>query len=233
MRILILTLFTAGATLGQDVTRNFNIQNANTVGVQEIATTLRTVVDIRNLYVGNAPPQVSITTDPDRAAVSEFLIPKLDQPASDRQKPTIETYAMANGDSVVVLWPYQHRLTQGHPGDYYDPAHHPRSAKDLYSLRSQASDHARQPKLNPGSRMADPATRHGGANCGYRPPDRTGRSSAGLLLAARQRPEGGADERPSYHTNPKSLSAQQSARCNRPLIFRTDGSRRAADSALQ
>jgi hypothetical protein len=102
MRILIFMLLTWGAALGQDVTRNFAIQNANATGVQEIATTLRTVVDIRNLSVGNSPAQVSITTSPDLAAVAEFLIPKLDQKAADRQSPTIETYPMGNGDSIVV-----------------------------------------------------------------------------------------------------------------------------------
>lgn len=66
-----------------DVARVFFIHNAPTAqNFQEIATTVRTITDMRGVFTMNTPRAVAVRGTADQLAATEFLVHQLDQPAN-------------------------------------------------------------------------------------------------------------------------------------------------------
>ena len=67
---------------GDDVVRVFYLSNTETMQrLQEIATVVRSVGDIRRLFTYNALRAVAVRGTPDQAALAEFLFNEIDKPA--------------------------------------------------------------------------------------------------------------------------------------------------------
>jgi hypothetical protein len=85
-------------TKEDDVVRVFFAPHAATVqDFQELATTLRTVADIRRVFTYNTPRALAVRGTADQIAAAEFLIHELDQPA-DAKRTDSREYRMIDTD---------------------------------------------------------------------------------------------------------------------------------------
>jgi type II secretory pathway component GspD/PulD (secretin) len=79
MRKLAVALLFASTVFGQDLSRTFPLKNISAgPGIQELATTLRTVFDVTQLTIDPAIPSITITGSSAQVALAEWLVPKLD-----------------------------------------------------------------------------------------------------------------------------------------------------------
>jgi hypothetical protein len=71
---------------GDDVVRLFFLPNTATVqDFQEVATTVRTIADIRRVFTFNSRRAMAVRGTADQIAASEFLVRELDQPATAKR----------------------------------------------------------------------------------------------------------------------------------------------------
>jgi hypothetical protein len=69
-----------------DVVRLLFVPNAATVqSFQEVATTIRTIADIRRVYAYNSPRALALRGTADQIATAAFLVHELDQPAAAKR----------------------------------------------------------------------------------------------------------------------------------------------------
>jgi hypothetical protein len=91
-----------------DSVRVFFLPHAATVqNFQEIATSIRTVAEIRRVFTFNAPRALAVRGTADQIAATEFLVRELDQPA-DAKRTNSREYQMIDpanrGDTVVRVF---------------------------------------------------------------------------------------------------------------------------------
>jgi len=78
-----------------DVMRVLYVANAKSVqDFQEIANTVRTIVEIRRMFTVNTPRAVLVRSTPDQMGMAEWLLGQLDKPAGAQQ-------GLASGDYRV------------------------------------------------------------------------------------------------------------------------------------
>jgi hypothetical protein len=100
MRGFTFALLFASVALGQDVTLTFQLKNTSGQGLQEILTTLHTVVDVMKLSADTSVSTVTVTGTPGQIALSEWLIPKLD--ALSGTLPTPQKYLVGGNNNDIV-----------------------------------------------------------------------------------------------------------------------------------
>jgi hypothetical protein len=101
MRALTFSLLFASVAFGQSLT--FQLKNTNGQGLQEIATTLRTVFDVKTLSVDATVSTITVTGTPDQIAASEWLVPKLDALPGTLATPQKYLFGGSNNDVVEVV----------------------------------------------------------------------------------------------------------------------------------
>jgi predicted RNA polymerase sigma factor len=101
-----------------DVVRLYFLPNTPTIqSFQEIATAVRTIVDIRRLFTYNAPRVLAARGTADQIATAAFLVHELDQPATAARKNSRE-YQMIDpnnrGETAVQVFylPYTKTIQQ-------------------------------------------------------------------------------------------------------------------------
>jgi hypothetical protein len=100
-KVTLALLFVSSAVFGQDLSRTFQLKNNSTTrGLQEIATTLRTVFDVKQLSVDPAVATITIAGNADQIALAEWLLPKLD--AIPGSSPAPQKYFFAGNSNDVV-----------------------------------------------------------------------------------------------------------------------------------
>jgi hypothetical protein len=99
-KLVICFMFGSGA-LGQDLSRSFKLQHNDPQGMQEIATTLRSVFDIQKLAVDGTTMTIAISGNADQIALAEWLIPKLDLGIPSQQK----YFYAGNTNDVIDVYP--------------------------------------------------------------------------------------------------------------------------------
>jgi hypothetical protein len=72
-------LLLVSSAFGQDLSRTFQLKNNSSAsGLAEIATTLRTVFDVKQVSVDPVVATITLTGTSDQIAVAEWLMPKVD-----------------------------------------------------------------------------------------------------------------------------------------------------------
>ena len=101
-----------------DIVRLFFVPNAGTVqSFQEIATTVRTIAEIRRLFTYNTSKVMAVRGTADQIAVAAFLVRELDQPA-DAKRADSRQYQMVDpanhGETAVRVFylPYTSTVQQ-------------------------------------------------------------------------------------------------------------------------
>jgi hypothetical protein len=101
-----------------DVVRLFFMPNAGTVqSFQEVATTIRTITEIRRVFTYSTPRVLAVRGTADQVAATEFLVRELDQPADakrtdSRQYQMIDTRNMGFTAVRVFYVPYASTVQQ-------------------------------------------------------------------------------------------------------------------------
>ena len=100
MRPFVLFLFLTSAAFGQDLSRAFKLTNtAIPTGLMEIATTLRTVLDVKQLSIDPQVATITVMGSPSQIAAAEWLIPKLDVVPGSAPNPQRYSY---EGDAMAI-----------------------------------------------------------------------------------------------------------------------------------
>ena len=103
-----------------DIVRVFHVAHAPTPQVlQEIATNIRTIADIRRIFTYNAPTLITARGDASQIALAEWLVNQLDQPANPaaRSSASHEYRPSSTADDVVrVFYTALHRDPARPPG---------------------------------------------------------------------------------------------------------------------
>jgi len=101
-----------------DVVRLFFLKHAATVqDFQEVATTVRTIAEIRRVFTYNTPRVLAVRATADQIGTTEFLIRELDQPA-DAKRAASREYQMIDpakhGETAVRVFylPYASTVQQ-------------------------------------------------------------------------------------------------------------------------
>ncbi len=96
---------------GEDLVRVFYLTNASTpVELQEVATLVRSMSDIRRLFTYNAPRALVVRTTSGQMALAEWLIKELDKSRSP--KPDTSEYRLpGGGDDIVRVFYLTHAGT--------------------------------------------------------------------------------------------------------------------------
>jgi hypothetical protein len=95
-----------------DVVRVFILQQTATINnFQEVATTIRTITEIRRVFTYNRPRALTVRGTADQIAAAEFLIRELDQPAGakrmdSREYQMIDTGKHGETEVRVFYLPY-------------------------------------------------------------------------------------------------------------------------------
>ncbi len=88
----------------EDIDRVFRLRNAPAVvSGQEIATTMRTVAQIRQLSIDSAAATLTMKGTPDELALAEWLLPKLDVAEASNMGPQEYRVQRSNEDIVMVF----------------------------------------------------------------------------------------------------------------------------------
>jgi hypothetical protein len=103
MRKLALAVLFAATAFGQDLTRTFQLKNSSGAGLQEIATTLRTVFQIQQLSIDNNVATLTVSGNADEIALAEWLVPKLDIAPGSNPSPQKYFYAGNNNDVTEIF----------------------------------------------------------------------------------------------------------------------------------
>jgi hypothetical protein len=101
-----------------DLVRLFFVPNAGTVqSFQEVATTIRTIAEIRRVFTYNTPKVLALRGTADQIATAAFLVQELDQPA-DAKRTDSRQYQMVDpanhGETAVRVFylPYASTVQQ-------------------------------------------------------------------------------------------------------------------------
>ncbi len=87
-----------------DVVMVFELAHTKTnIGIQEIITTIRTVADIRKIYMVTAPRIIALRGDASRIALAKFLLTELDQNAQPRPSATVHEFKSDTGGSETAV----------------------------------------------------------------------------------------------------------------------------------
>jgi hypothetical protein len=103
---------------GSDVVHVFYIKNAPTIqSFQEIATTIRTIAEIRRVFTYNTPRAVAVRGTADQIAAAAFMVKELDQPADAKMTAAgpfqmIDTGFLAEPEVRVFYIPYAATVQQ-------------------------------------------------------------------------------------------------------------------------
>ncbi|HTM48980.1 MAG TPA: hypothetical protein VL285_09880 [Bryobacteraceae bacterium] len=101
----------------EDIVRVFRLAHAPTPrALQEVATIVRSIADIRRLFTYNAPSVMTVRGDAARIALAEWLVNQLDQPVdrANRSAASGEYHAGGAADDVVrVFYPAHTGTPQG------------------------------------------------------------------------------------------------------------------------
>jgi hypothetical protein len=106
------------ANNADDVVRLFFLPNATTIqSFQEVATTVRTIVEIRRVFTYNALRALAVRGTADQVAATAFLVGELDQPATakrtdSREYQMIDTRKMGFTAVRVFYLPYTSTVQQ-------------------------------------------------------------------------------------------------------------------------
>lgn len=106
------------ANNADDVVRLFFLPNAATIqNFQEIATTIRTITEIRRVFTYNTPRALAVRGSADQVAATAFLVSELDQPAGakrtdSREYQMIDTRNMGFTAVRVFYLPYTSTVQQ-------------------------------------------------------------------------------------------------------------------------
>jgi hypothetical protein len=106
------------ANNADDVVRLFFVSNAATVqSFQEIATTIRTIAEIRRVFAYNTPRAMAVRGTADQVAATAFLVGELDQPVGakrtdSREYQMIDTKKMGFTAVRVFYLPYTSTVQQ-------------------------------------------------------------------------------------------------------------------------
>ena len=104
MHKLALALLFSSDVFAQDLSRTFQLKNTSVPsGIQEIATTLRTVFDVKQVSIDNAVSTISLTGNSSQIAAAEWLIPKLDALPGSTPVPQKYLYGGSSNDVVEVV----------------------------------------------------------------------------------------------------------------------------------
>jgi hypothetical protein len=101
-----------------DVVRVFFLRNAATVqDFQEVATTVRTIAEIRRVFTFNAPRALAVRGTADQLAAADWMIRELDQPATAKRTDSpvhhmIDTNRQPGPDVRVFYLPYASTVQQ-------------------------------------------------------------------------------------------------------------------------
>lgn len=79
------------------------VRTATIQGVQEIATTLRTVADIQKIFAITTSKIVTLRGSASQVALAKFLLTELDQPAQARQSAFVHQFRMTGGGNDMVV----------------------------------------------------------------------------------------------------------------------------------
>jgi uncharacterized MnhB-related membrane protein len=102
-------LFVPLAPAHAQQTQTFDFTNKpNQQSLQEIATILRTVGDIRNLSINPAPASLTIQGTPDELAMSGWIVHQLDQPASPPPSTSAQFLVAGKSDDVIQVFHLAH-----------------------------------------------------------------------------------------------------------------------------
>lgn len=86
----------------ENLIRVFYLNNAPTVQqLQEITTTLRSIIEIRRAFTYNGPRAMILRATPDQIAMAEWLVAKLDRPVGEPAAPG-ETYTVRHSTDDVM-----------------------------------------------------------------------------------------------------------------------------------
>jgi len=96
-----------------DIVRVFHLANAPTPKMlQEIATDVRSIADIRRLFTYNKTSAMTVRGDPAQIALAEWLVSQLDQPAG-RAAPSEYRPSGSADDVVRIFYPVHTGSPQG------------------------------------------------------------------------------------------------------------------------
>jgi hypothetical protein len=102
---------------GDDIVHTFFLAHSGTAQrLQETATDIRTISDIRRLFVYNAQSAITVRGTAAQVALSEWLVSELDQPANQPPRtPAPHEYRLSGSveDFVRVLYPTHTGTPQG------------------------------------------------------------------------------------------------------------------------
>jgi hypothetical protein len=105
----------ASSAFAQDLSRTFQLKNnSGSPGLQEIATTLRTVFDVKQVSIDAAVPTITVAGTAEQIAVAEWLMPKLDALPGAVAAPqkyfyggnsndVVEVFGMKNAQNIIFL----------------------------------------------------------------------------------------------------------------------------------
>lgn len=122
---------------GDDVVRLFYVMHAETArDVQEVATLVRSMAQIRRLFTYNAPRALALRGTAGQIAMAEWLFHELDRPRNRdtpvQQNPGIREYRVAGGsDDVVRVFYVMHSQT---PREFQEIATEVRSKTQVRRL---------------------------------------------------------------------------------------------------
>jgi type II secretory pathway component GspD/PulD (secretin) len=107
--VFALALFSAAA-FAQTTDPVYNFVNINsTQDMNEVATLVRTIADIRSVAVDAAKRSMTLKATPDQMELVAWLMKRLDQPLAEQQNSDVNEYRTANhGESVVRLIYFTH-----------------------------------------------------------------------------------------------------------------------------
>ena len=106
------------ANNADDVVRLFFVPNAASVqAFQEVATTIRTIAEIRRVFTFNTPRALAVRGTADQVAAAAFMIHELDQPATAKHADSsvhqmIDTGKHGETDVRVFYLPYTATVQQ-------------------------------------------------------------------------------------------------------------------------
>jgi hypothetical protein len=94
----------ASSAFAQDLSRTFQLKNNSTsTGLQEIATTLRTVFDVKQVSIDPAVSTITVSGTSDQIAAAEWLVPKVDVATGAGVSPQKYFFAGNSNDVVDVV----------------------------------------------------------------------------------------------------------------------------------
>lgn len=94
---------------GNDVVLAYSLAHtAAPIGMQEIVTTLRTVGDLRYVYLVNSAKVIPMRGTPGQMALAKFIVSELDEAEQARETPVIHTFVSTDSPGTAVVYGLAH-----------------------------------------------------------------------------------------------------------------------------